>query len=91
MAVPYYTNRRDQQIVPIWNYRALLNSLGTGSEIAARITAAGYDAPSRKTINAWAWRGRIPSAWTPLFLLWAFREGKIDDISELLVKDKVTL
>jgi hypothetical protein len=87
----FFTQGRKMQHVPLWDYKALLDSLGTNAEIAARIGLAGYDPPTRFAVRGWRFRGRIPSQWLPLLLIWAFQEGKLRNINELLLPDGVVL
>jgi hypothetical protein len=87
----FLTERKQAQIVPVWDYYQLLVSLGTSAEIAAKIKKAGYDPPAPKTVDGWRFRGRVPSQWTPLFLKWALQAGTIKSIDQLLVRGKVTL
>lgn len=87
----YLTTSRKSRIVPIWDYRGLLLSLGSSDEIVKRIRKAGYDAPSPLTIAGWRFRGRVPSEWVPLFLKWAIQAGTIKTVDQLLVKGKVAL
>jgi hypothetical protein len=86
----YLTRRKRQQIVPVWDYRALLKSLGTYKEIADRITEAGFDAPHPLTIAGWGYRGRVPSHWAPLLFEWAIKSGKIQSVAEIR-REEVTL
>jgi hypothetical protein len=85
------TTRKHSKIVPVWNYRQLILSLGSSTEIVRRIKREGYDPPSPQTINSWRYKGRVPSQWTPLFLKWAFKSGALKSIDQLLVRDQVTL
>jgi hypothetical protein len=87
----FLTTRKKSVIVPIWDYKGLLLSLGSSPQIVKRIKKAGYDAPSPTTINGWRFKGRVPSQWVPLFLQWAMKEGTISNVGQLLVKDKVQL
>jgi hypothetical protein len=87
----FLTTSRKSRIVPIWDYRGLLLSLGSGPQVVKRIKRAGYDAPSSATIRGWRYKGRVPSEWVPLFLQWAIKEGTISDVGQLLVKGKVQL
>lgn len=87
----FLTVRKKQETVPLWNYHLLLKMLGTDEEIITRIGLAGYDPPTAKAINGWRFRGRVPSQWTPLLLKWAFLDGAIKNIDELLIRDEVVL
>jgi hypothetical protein len=87
----FLTQRKQSQIVPVWDYHRVLMAFGTADDIVARIKRAGYDPPSPKTVNGWRFRGRVPSQWTPLLIKWALKDGIIKSIDQLLVKEKVTL
>lgn len=87
----FKTTSRRSRIVPIWDYRGLLLSLGSSADIVKRIKKAGYDAPAPITINGWRHRGRVPSEWVPLFLKWAIKAGTIKSVDQLQVKGKVAL
>lgn len=87
----FLTRRKSQAVVPVWDYHALLASLGSAPGIARRIRALGYDPPSPKTINGWSYRGRVPSQWTPLLIQWALKERKLDSVDQLLIKDQIPL
>lgn len=92
MAHSFFTVREKQQIIPIWDYHGMLESIGSNAEIIRRFEAAGYDPPTAKAINGWRFRGRIPSQWLPLLLKWSFMSGgSIKSFDDLLIKDEVVL
>jgi hypothetical protein len=84
----FLTTRKTGKVVPVWDYRGLLLSLGSSDQIVKRIEKAGYDAPAPVTVNGWRFRGRVPSQWVPLFLKWAIQAGTIKSLDQLLVKGK---
>ena len=68
---------------PAWKYRELVAALGDDDTVRARIKDEGFEPPPRKTIAGWRLRNSVPGAWAPLLIDLAFREDRIDRMSQL--------
>ena len=68
---------------PAWKYRELVAAFGGNEAVRQMIRRKGFEPPPLKTIAGWRERNSIPSAWLPLLIDMALKQGLIHTVSQL--------